>query len=215
MIDRLKRDAIVAGVAAVTICGLSAVELSGSASAQSAASSSSADLVQLRADVDELIAIEEIKQLKARYFRCLDTKDWECWRTSVFTSDFRFGNSEDRGPDALINIITRNGIVDRVKTAHQGHMPEIEILSPTTARGIWSANYIHVYPLGQPYPTTGEEGAALGGANETWTFYIETYEKVDGQWLIKSEDLSSRQLLYTDYGSMTVPQTNAPPIDNR
>ena len=26
--------------------------------------------------IDRLIAIEEIKQLKARYFRCVDTKDW-------------------------------------------------------------------------------------------------------------------------------------------
>ena len=26
---------------------------------------------------DELDAIEQIKKLKARYFRCMDTKDWE------------------------------------------------------------------------------------------------------------------------------------------
>ena len=27
--------------------------------------------------VDELSAIEQIKKLKARYFRCMDTKDWD------------------------------------------------------------------------------------------------------------------------------------------
>ena len=33
--------------------------------------------------VDELLAIEEIKQLKARYFRCVDTKDWEGFGAGV------------------------------------------------------------------------------------------------------------------------------------
>jgi 3-phenylpropionate/cinnamic acid dioxygenase small subunit len=31
--------------------------------------------------------IESIKQLKARYYRYLDTKDWDRWR-DVFTDDF-------------------------------------------------------------------------------------------------------------------------------
>ena len=26
---------------------------------------------------EQLLAIEDIKQLKARYFRCMDTKDWD------------------------------------------------------------------------------------------------------------------------------------------
>ena len=36
--------------------------------------------------IDELLAIEAIKRLKARYFRCFDTKDWEGW-LDVFTDD--------------------------------------------------------------------------------------------------------------------------------
>src|ERR1019366_1253533 len=39
---------------------------------------------------EALIAIEEIKQLKARYFRYVDTKEWELLRT-VFTHDCTFG----------------------------------------------------------------------------------------------------------------------------
>jgi hypothetical protein len=38
-------------------------------------------------DVDSLYEIEAIKQLKARYCRYLDTKDWEAWRT-IFADDF-------------------------------------------------------------------------------------------------------------------------------
>ena len=36
--------------------------------------------------MNRLLAIEEIKQLKARYFRFLDTKDW-AGLTTVFTPD--------------------------------------------------------------------------------------------------------------------------------
>ena len=35
---------------------------------------------------DELDAIEQIKKLKARYFRCMDTKDWDGFQ-NVFTAD--------------------------------------------------------------------------------------------------------------------------------
>ena len=39
-------------------------------------------------DVSELIAIEEIKRLKARYFRAADEKDWHTLR-GLFTDDAR------------------------------------------------------------------------------------------------------------------------------
>ena len=38
-------------------------------------------------DDTALIDIESIKQLKARYCRYLDTKDWDRWR-DLFTDDF-------------------------------------------------------------------------------------------------------------------------------
>src|SRR6266478_1084697 len=42
--------------------------------------------------IDKVVAIEEIHQLKARYFRCVDTKDWDCWR-AVFAPDFTIRTS--------------------------------------------------------------------------------------------------------------------------
>ncbi len=30
-------------------------------------------------DVERLLAIEDIRQLKARYYRCMDTKDWRAF----------------------------------------------------------------------------------------------------------------------------------------
>ena len=36
--------------------------------------------------IERLTAIEEIKQLKARYFRCMDMKDWD-GQVTVFAPD--------------------------------------------------------------------------------------------------------------------------------
>ncbi|WP_350223999.1 nuclear transport factor 2 family protein [Pseudarthrobacter sp. fls2-241-R2A-168] len=40
------------------------------------------------ANLDDLLAVEAIKQLKGNYFRYLDTKHWEAWR-QLFTDDLR------------------------------------------------------------------------------------------------------------------------------
>ena len=38
-------------------------------------------------DLERLLAIEEIKRVKAKYFYCLDTKDWAGWKENVFAAD--------------------------------------------------------------------------------------------------------------------------------
>ena len=38
-------------------------------------------------DIERLLAIEEIKQVKAKYFWGLDHKDWELWRREVWAED--------------------------------------------------------------------------------------------------------------------------------
>jgi hypothetical protein len=103
--------------------------------------------------LQRLVAIEEIKQLKARYFRCLDTKDWEGMR-EVFAENARFdarnsarsGNGPDteaqmlpdeyfpRGREAIVAFIS--GRVAGVVTMHHGHMHEVEVTAADKARGI-------------------------------------------------------------------------------
>ena len=86
---------------------------------------------------EQLLAIEEIKQLKARYFRCMDTKDWDGF-ASVFAPDAVLDVTGETGTptkgivrgNELIAEYVR-GHVDPVTTVHHGHMPEIEITSPT------------------------------------------------------------------------------------
>jgi hypothetical protein len=154
---------------------------------------------QSMSTADRLLAIEEIHQLKARYIRCMDLKDWACWG-GVFAPTFVFKNGtiELHGPKTMVESTHGTGIFDRVKTVHHAHMPEIEILSPTTARGIWSADFFHYYPADGAKPQGGEI-VSPGHWNLVNAFYHDTYVKIDGKWFIQSEEI---QVLRDEVGPL-------------
>ena len=89
--------------------------------------------------------VYEIQKLKARYFRLMDTKQWERFG-ELFTEDLKFYIASDpsHGPDeptfagrqALVGYLAAShpGKV----TVHQGHMPEIEFTGEDTATGVWA-----------------------------------------------------------------------------
>ena len=84
--------------------------------------------------------IEAIKQLKARYFRTMDTKDWDGMR-AVFTDDvvvdtMSSGGGVVSGGDEFIAFL--RSMIGDVITVHHGHMPEITLTSATSATGIWA-----------------------------------------------------------------------------
>jgi hypothetical protein len=136
---------------------------------------------------EEFLAIEEIKRLKARYFRCMDTKDWSGF-AQVFTVDAVMDMSEEAGaaPDDLSHIT--HGAADiaamaeagmkGVQTVHHGHMPEIEILSRTTARGIWAMEDRLRWESG---PVRNLHG---------FGHYHDTYERGAQGWRIASTSLT-------------------------
>jgi uncharacterized protein (TIGR02246 family) len=131
--------------------------------------------------VDDL---EAIRRLKARYFRTMDAKDWDGMR-QVFTDDAVIDTSEAgggvvRGADGFMTFL-QEALRDAV-TVHQGHMPEIDVTSETTATGIWALNDIVIWP----------NGVRLDG----YGHYHETYEKGTDGWRIKSSKLTR---LHTDF----------------
>lgn len=131
-------------------------------------------------DTVTLLEIEAIKQLKARYCRHLDTKNWEAWR-EVFAADFVSDTSEAGGAviigaDKFVAFTRKNIGKAWQLTAHQVHAPEIELTSATTARGVWAINDV-VRLL--PALTLNAYG-----------HYHETYEKSGGQWSIKTSKLT-------------------------
>ena len=96
-------------------------------------------------DLQKLLAVEEIKQLKARYWRGVDSKD-ETLLRSVFADDaiidFRSefqdgdeGQLETPSPDAFARLVLEAFV--GVITAHHGYTPEIDFISDIEAAGIW------------------------------------------------------------------------------
>jgi len=130
----------------------------------------------------DLVEIERIKQLKARYFRYMDEKRWQDWG-EVFTSDATLDTREDAseglvtGRDAIVAFVS--AAVGDAITIHHGHMPEIDVTGETTARGVWSMEDYLDFKADPPFTIHGRG------------HYREEYEKgEDGAWRIKSMRLT-------------------------
>jgi hypothetical protein len=163
--------------------------------------------------VDKLLALEEIHQIPLRYCRCVSQKDWDCWK-DLFTADFyydvpRMGRFQ--GPDGIVDFLKTVGPFDRVNSVFHSHGAEIELLSPTRARGIWGADYMFYYPPGQKYPTNGKEVVAPGEQTHTYTYYYQTYEKVNGKWKIKTSDHITNDLRRDSGPGISIPDQAPPP----
>lgn len=132
----------------------------------------------------QLQATEEIRGVKARYFRAVDTQDAALLR-SVFADDavvdVRGSTGTDdeeagfiRDPDKFVEYCL--GGLRGVTSVHHGHCPEIKLTSETTATGIWAMEDWIIFG----------NGNELRGAGH----YHETYEKQDGTWRIKTLHLT-------------------------
>jgi hypothetical protein len=132
--------------------------------------------------LQQLIDIESIKQLKARYFRFMDQKNWPEWGL-VFTEDAHLvvpeGAMDVRGRAAVVAAVS--GALEGVRTVHHGHMPEIEIVGPDTARGTWAMFDYVEFPEAADGQRVGLQG---------YGHYTEEYVREDGHWRIASLHLS-------------------------
>ncbi len=131
-----------------------------------------------------LAEIEEIKQLKARYCRLLDTKQWDAWR-DVFVDDFTGiyelppnPASEFSSADAIVE--TNKVILRDAETTHQVFSPEIEIGDGGSAGGVWAMfDFVRL-------PAFAFKG---------YGHYHDRYLKcTDGQWRIVSTHLTRLQV---------------------
>ena len=137
---------------------------------------SSGGIEELRRDIQRLMDIEAIKQLKHAYFRCVDTANLEELAT-LFHEDVEV---HFKGGGYEWNLKGRQEYVDNIGMAfsreavgqHNAHHPEIQILSETAATGMW---YLadNMWILNHNVLTTGT------------ALYWDRYEKVNGKWLIR------------------------------
>ena len=138
-------------------------------------------------NTQQLSELYEIQRLKARYFRLMDTRQWDEWR-DLFTDDLKFFIQNSKvpdttettptfdGADALVGYL-RKAHPDKI-TVHQGHMPEIEFIDENTATGIWA--------LFDWVDDPGRNGAWKG-----YGHYHERYVRCpDGKWRISTVHLT-------------------------
>jgi uncharacterized protein (TIGR02246 family) len=130
----------------------------------------------------QLLDIEAIKRLKARYFRAMDTKEWselaDCF-TEDLIADFRQAPGMlAEGRDNYMSQLTE--VLQDASTVHHGHMPEVHIVEEGTATGIWAMEDIVEMP-----------GLLLQG----WGHYHERYRKEAGEWKISHIRLTRLRLL--------------------
>lgn len=144
-------------------------------------------------DVERLVAIEAIRQLKARYFRGVDTGDGAIVKAILAEDcvlDYR-GCCTDpaTGRDFIpaMNVVLRGreswmsdgmakfGIV----SVHQGHDLEVEFPDETTAKGIWSMTDRLWFPPGGAFALMTGHG-----------HYHETYVKIGADWLLQATHIT-------------------------
>ncbi|HKY61931.1 MAG TPA: nuclear transport factor 2 family protein [bacterium] len=130
---------------------------------------------------DRLEAVEEIKKTKARYFRCMDNKDWDCFQDTM-TDDIDFnvsgalyaldesGNAHKSGDvvidpnqidqsfwqvNGAVNVrFWEAGALTGAQTMHQGHMPEVTLTSPDTAVACFTLTHHLRFPMFNPFAGT-------------------------------------------------------------
>jgi hypothetical protein len=138
----------------------------------------------MSADFADWMAICEVK---ARYCRCLDSKNWAGY-AEVFTEDLILdtgpaGGYKVEGRDNAIRMIRSS--VETAKTAHQVHNPEITFASDRqSADVIWAMNDRVIW--GPDRITAMGDLGHIG-----YGHYREHYIKCpDGKWRIKRQELS-------------------------
>ena len=151
--------------------------------------------------IEKLWATEQVKLLKARYFRFMDTKDWVNL-PSLFTADvaadYRLAMLDPADPQPDMADLAEHQLSGRdaicayissgltpIVSVHKGYMGEVEITGADSASGIW--------------PMTDElfmnEGPIrfIRGQGH----YHETYRIEDGQWRIATIRLTRLRLQIT------------------
>ena len=137
--------------------------------------------------LERIEAIEEIRTLKARYFRYMDTKLWNDL-PSLFTADLKVitpkGDVWMEGGDAYAASLKFG--LEKAVSCHQGFTAEIEVIDADHARGIWAMQDFITWE--DRHPREGWK-SILGRGH-----YHETYRRVNSAWRIATLKLTRVRL---------------------
>jgi hypothetical protein len=124
--------------------------------------------------LDDLLALEAIRRLKHRYLRCLDQKKWgelETCFTEEATASYGGGAVQLDGRDAILGFLVTSMGSTGMLTSHRGSQPEIDLVPPDRARGIWALEDVVIHQ---------DAGVTVHGAS----FYEDEYVCIGGVWFI-------------------------------
>ena len=131
------------------------------------------ELKGLEARIRALEDLEAIKRLKYKYFYCIDKGLWD-----EIGDCFAEDAVADYGRDMLLQgrAVISKFFKEQIGPAysmcvHQGHNPEIDLTSDTTAKGLWELDNFMV--------TATNVGFWIAA------FYEDEYAKERGNWKIK------------------------------
>ncbi|MFE9628527.1 nuclear transport factor 2 family protein [Streptomyces sp. NPDC006527] len=129
------------------------------------------------ATVQRLADVEEIRQVKARYFRYLDSKQWSKL-AALFTAHptIDVGAKYSSGKELAEKTAA---LLGDAPTAHQGFLPEIQVHG-NRATATWAMEDYVSFPPGSSYKN-GFHGYGQ---------YHDTYQRINGHWYISSTVLS-------------------------
>jgi len=154
----------------------------------------------LRGELNRLSIIEAVKRTKYKYWRSFDTADLE-GMASVLHEDVTLSveagvySMAYEGRDAYVNMVREGAHADMI-SHHNGHHPEIDVISDDEAIGTWYLyDDLHEF----------RRGMRLFGT----AFYRDRYVRVGSEWKIRysqfhriyeiREDLPERSAVVTSY----------------
>jgi hypothetical protein len=134
-----------------------------------------AEVRELRAEINRLKDIEAVKRTKHQYWRCFDTADIP-GMTEVLHPDVTLSvvagiySMVLKGRDQYLQMVRLGAHADMI-SHHNGHHPEIDLISETEAIGTWYL-YDDLFEF--------RRGMRLFGT----AFYRDKYIKTNGRWQI-------------------------------
>ena len=123
--------------------------------------------------------LEQIKRLKARYYRLQDENRWDEW-AALFTDDCEISDPIEH------DVLYRSGASIAARTAdlagasvrnHRGTMPDLELVDDRNATGVWALFCATGFE-----PTDGSPPQRV----DIFGYYTDEYRKGDdGHWRIR------------------------------
>lgn len=143
--------------------------------------------------------IEQIRTLKARYCRFLDTKKWEAFSQLLseevvleFYDTLGALQLKVEGRQEVMRLVP--AYLNHAQSVHQVTHHEIELLTLTTAQGVWALEEILTF-----FDPADSPSAVIHG----FGYYHERYEKSAGQWRITGFRLERLKLDHTAWPTAT------------